>query len=315
MKFERVDFVPVCVRDLDAAMARYSGLFDTEFYPLAPGAYLALGSERIALSAVGIALVEATRPASYLAAFIERAGEAALGLALKAHDRAAAVAGLAALDVPLLAQAETEQRREALLDPNAAHGVMLHVVEYSPAYGISTLEATNLWREERGLEPLTASWSDERVQAERLDHFLIYVADLERARGRFSDLLGTRFPVSKRSAVRPAAVATDGTGIELIQALTPDILPARFIASRTRPEFTGEGVAHISLKVANFEAADRLLRDAGFELIAERDLPTRRVALFGPGGGFGIGIELIAYRPLVHPMAALEMTGAVGAPV
>jgi len=70
-----------------------------------------------------------------------------------------------------------------------------------------------------------------------------------------------------------------------------------------------DGVGAVSFKVPSFSQASAAMESRGLKPGMTRDLPTRKVALYAGGGSIGMGIELIEYRPLAHPIASLEMRG------
>lgn len=321
---EKVDHFMVCVSNLKQAIGAYSDLFGDEFYPVEPYALDKWGATQAALGASGIELVEAA-PTGAAAEFIKRAGEAIVGVAFKTPDLQDAIAGMQARNIRLIAKAEGPTRKVALFHPEDAHGVMIKLVEYLPAYTIADLEVVTAWRKAQGLTPIAKPATEKpRIAAEKIDHIIIYVKEIDKAREFFGELFGTHFPDARTSASSRVKISVEGfLGLELLASTTPE-LPAgttpessvanyvassviKFIARRSAPGFSGEGVSAISFKVSNFDESVAALAAMGSKPGATRDLPSRKVALYGPGGGLGAGLELIQYRPFAHPTVALDM--------
>lgn len=303
---EKIDHVTLAVSDLKKAMAVYGDLFGSEFYAVEPLGYEKWGVTKAALSATGIELVEAAATGE-AAEFIKRAGEATLGIAFKAPDLAEAVAGMQARGIRLIGKAESKTRKVALFHPEDAHGVMIKLVEYIPAYTVAELEVVTRWRKTRSLTPLVELAKKPRINVEKLDHILIYVRQIEKARAFFGELLGSNFPEPHKSAVSASMLSIDGWGIELISG-APDSNVIKFIERRSAKGVSGEGVYAISFKVTNYEESVAAMEAIGLKPGATRDLPTRKVALYGSRSGpLGTGVELIQYRPLAHPIVSLEM--------
>ncbi len=302
---EKIDHVMIAVSDLKKATAVYQDLFGEEFYAVEPYAFDKWGVAKAALSAAGIELVEAA-PTGEAAEFIKRAGEATLGIAFKVPDLAEAIAGMQARGIRLIGKAEGKTRKVALFHPEDAHGVMIKLVEYIPAYTVGELEVVIGWRRTQGMTPLVELPKKPRINSEKIDHILIYVKEMDQARAFFGELFGTNFPAPHASAVSTSLLSVDGWGIELITG-PPDSNIVKFIERRSAKSVSGEGVSAVSFKVTNYEEAVAAMAAIGLKPGATRDLPTRKVALYGRGGGLGTGLELIQYRPLAHPIVSLGM--------
>jgi catechol 2,3-dioxygenase-like lactoylglutathione lyase family enzyme len=309
---ERIDHVTVAVSDLDAAKIFYEDLTGQQFYPLEPLALEGFGIAGAAMAASGLELVEA-RSEGKAAAFIERAGEAVLGMALKVVDLEQAVAAAERRGLRLLGRDRSEVREVAVFDPEPSFGVMLKFVEYMPGYAVSDLEIVKRWRLANGLselpEPPPPGKPTMRVQG--IDHILVFVKDIERARHFFSDLLGSRFPKPHLRSGARTKLSVDGLGIELIAGTETKGWVNRFIGGRKGGGATGEGVAYVSMKVDSYQEAHAALAAGGYREVATTILPTRKVALMVREEGPGIGFEIIEYRPLAHRLVAQEMIASV----
>jgi len=138
------------------------------------------------------------------------------------------------------------------------------------------------------------------MQVERIDHIHIYVRDLAAATRFFSRVLGTRFSepmvVEKfqlRSVLEPL-------GVELIESTAPDGVVARTIERR------GEGLAAISLKVPDIEAAKAELQSLGLRLVGELESGGLKEAQFHPADAYGVMIELCQYDQVHGAVTALR---------
>ena len=87
------------------------------------------------------------------------------------------------------------------------------------------------------------------MKVEKINHVMIYVKDLDRARKFFADLLDTEFsePIEIKEA--DAISSMDPLGLELVTPLIPDGVSARAMERR------GEGLALLSLKVPDLDEA------------------------------------------------------------
>ena len=299
---EKIDHVMICVKDLKQAVSTYADLFKTEFYPVEPLALGPVGVKAAALNASGLELIEAHEPGGRAAEFMGRAGEAPWGIAFKVPDVEQALEAAASQGVRLLGREDGPTRKAAVLEPEDAHGVMIKLVEYFPAYTVADLEYVTRWRKARGMsEPVIAG------KLEKVDHVLVYIENIEAAREKFGNLFHTKFPEPHRGTIGSGSMCVDGLGIELISGGSPDSGAMRFIRARKSEGFSGEGVGAISLKVSEYESIFSAMKGRNIPLLATRDLPTRKVALFSAGGGIGAGFEIIEYRPLAHPIVCQEM--------
>ena len=120
------------------------------------------------------------------------------------------------------------------------------------------------------------------------------VSDINQARAFFGDLFGTVFPEPHTMPGSRSQLSVDGLGLELITG------------SRAQGN-SWEGASAVSFKVPNHSQAAVAMEARGLKPLATRDLPTRKVSLYAGGAGIGMGIELIEYRPLAHPIVSLEL--------
>lgn len=138
------------------------------------------------------------------------------------------------------------------------------------------------------------------MKVEKIDHIHVYVKDLKAATGLFSKIMGTRFsdPVvvekfNLRSVLEPL-------GIELIESTTPDGPVARFVEKR------GEGMAAISLKVPDIEAAKRDLQSLGLRVVGELVTGGLKEVQFHPADSHGVMIELCEYEEVSGAVVAMR---------
>jgi methylmalonyl-CoA epimerase len=99
-----------------------------------------------------------------------------------------------------------------------------------------------------------------------IDHLGVAVRSLDAALGFYQDQLG--FPASPRETVEQEKVnvvmlPAGGPRIELLEAIGPDSVIAKFIEKR------GEGLHHVALKVADLGATVERLKAHGARLLNE----------------------------------------------
>ncbi|MER3524795.1 MAG: methylmalonyl-CoA epimerase [Ignavibacteria bacterium] len=126
----------------------------------------------------------------------------------------------------------------------------------------------------------------------RLAHIGIAVKNLDEATIVFSQLFD--LPPSHEEVVAEQKVSVRffqiGTsGIELLEATSPDSPVAKFIEKR------GQGVHHLSFEVEDIEAEIARLRQAGFEMVDEKPREGAEgylVAFLHPKSTNGVLIEI-----------------------
>lgn len=300
---QRIDHVMVPVRDLEGARQDYEALFGTRFHELRDESLSAAGGGRTLLAPEGIQLVEVR--GGELARFAQRAGENAIGMALRVPDVDEAESVFLSAGSKPVGRCRSAGWRAVAFDASSTCGAIVKLVEYLPNYTVADLEVVNLWREAKGAE-VPHRGPGPRIRARGIDHVLFYVNDITSAQKAFTDRLRTRFPRAHQGVVSDSSLSVDGIGIELISGPRGAGI-ASFIASRTGDGATGEGIFGVSFRVDDYREAVRALSERGIEPIATRDLPTRQVALYRPSPRLGLGLEIIEYRPLAHPLACLEM--------
>jgi len=130
-----------------------------------------------------------------------------------------------------------------------------------------------------------------KVKIEKLDHVHIYIKDMQKVIQFFQDTLGVEFgPVyswdewSLKDCYAPP-------GLLLLQpTASGDAMGAmEFIESK------GEGLAAISLKVTDIEAAIAELESKGLKLKGKAEVGNTKEAMFDPADSFGVEIELCEY--------------------
>lgn len=300
-----IDHVSVPVRDLDAATSFYGRLFATDFYPFDDPTLGAWGGGRGALCTEGIHLIEAT--GGELAAFVDRCGEAGFAMALRVPELDTAARCLEEHGLRTIGDGSGTGWRGALFHPADTHGVALKLVEYHPHYRVADLEVVTAWRTSKDMDPVPAPAEGPAIRSRGIDHVICFVRDLPSARSRFGSLLQTTFGEPHGSGVQ---VSIDGLGIELLsseEARDPYGVHA-FFERRRSDEAMEEGIGAVSFVVDGFAEALHAMQQLGHQPLGTRDLPTRKVALFTGMEHPGIGIELIEYRHLAHPLVCLGMT-------
>jgi methylmalonyl-CoA/ethylmalonyl-CoA epimerase len=126
-----------------------------------------------------------------------------------------------------------------------------------------------------------------------LDHVALAVHDLDEALALFERLFGVT-PSSRESVpdqgVAEAMLPLGGTSLQLLAALSADSPVGRFLDRR------GEGLHHISIAVADIDAALDHLAAEGVRLIDEAPVPGgggKRIAFVHPSAFAGVLIELV----------------------
>lgn len=126
-------------------------------------------------------------------------------------------------------------------------------------------------------------------QVEKLDHVHIYVKSVEKAKTFFSSLFGTSFSDTIVEENMKVRTVIDSLGLELIEAASQDSPVAKIIAKR------GEGIAALSFKVSDLEAAIQELQNKGLRLVSRVKLGSLKEAQFHPKDSYGVMIELCEY--------------------
>ncbi|NND65624.1 MAG: hypothetical protein HKM24_06640, partial [Gammaproteobacteria bacterium] len=282
---EKIDHVSILTHDIERSINEYEQLFDTEFFVTEPVGMQSIQATKSAMSANGIELVE-TKDKN----LVKRYGESAWATALKVPNVELALAQLKRHGVTALDTQTAARRTVALLDTNDTVGLPIKLVSYTPHYSIADLEVVKAWKKRQGTS-LERSVR-ERVVVDQLDHVIIMVRDLEKSMRFFETVFGSVF-----SRARGSDFATDGLGIELVQS------PKSQVLTRSGAD---SAIGFLSFKVNNYDQSRQLLKKHKAYELKEHSLDTRRVALMALSQPL-LGIELIEYEPLAHPIAANEM--------
>jgi methylmalonyl-CoA/ethylmalonyl-CoA epimerase len=129
---DKIDHIGIAVRDLDAAMARYTALCGQ-----APGHLEEVPSQKVkvAMFDVGgsrLELLMATAPDSPIAKFIDKRGEGMHHICFKVANLEAALARMTGAEIEIVQGASGEgvgESRVAFLHPKSLMGVMVELVE------------------------------------------------------------------------------------------------------------------------------------------------------------------------------------------
>ncbi|MCC6539894.1 MAG: methylmalonyl Co-A mutase-associated GTPase MeaB [Bryobacterales bacterium] len=147
----------------------------------------------------------------------------------------------------------------------------------------------------------------------RIDHLGIAVSSIDAALGFWHSQLGLRVEHRETVAHEQVHVAMLPTGesrIELLEATSAESTIAKFIAKR------GEGLHHVALRVADFDAAIERLRAAGARLLNEprRGAGGHLYVFLHPSSAGGVLLELIkdesALPPRTHSLAPRDYSAA-----
>ncbi len=129
------------------------------------------------------------------------------------------------------------------------------------------------------------------MKVEKVDHFHIYVKELDKAKEFFSDVLGTKFSDTIRDEKNFGLNSViDPLGLELIEGTRPESPITRHIEKR------GEGLVAISFKVPNLDEAVEQLQAKGLRLVSRISLGHIKEAQFHPQDSYGVMIELAEYE-------------------
>ena len=127
----------------------------------------------------------------------------------------------------------------------------------------------------------------------RIYHLGYAVEDIEAASRFYTEKFGVE-PTGREVVEEQGIVATmfrvGESMIELVQPTRPDSPVGRFLERR------GEGVHHVAYQVADLEAALRVLKRNGVELVDEEPrvgAGGTRVAFVHPKSAFGVLTELV----------------------
>lgn len=131
------------------------------------------------------------------------------------------------------------------------------------------------------------------MKVERLDRVYVYVRDLRKAIGFFSDLLGTNF--SEPMALNDVGMISSysPTGLVLASPSSPDSHVARTIERR------GEGVSIVAFKVTDIEEAAAHFASRGVRLAQRFSLGgigNVEGAVHHPKDAYGVQIDLNQYK-------------------
>jgi len=131
MSVKTIDHLAICVRDLDAARDRFAALFGAEFQFVDEIASLKVRSAFFKLGDKLVTLEQPTAEDSSFAAFLNRNGEGVHHVAIEVDDLAAYKAELEAQGItPVNVQMEDPLRREFLILPKDALGMLVQVIEW-----------------------------------------------------------------------------------------------------------------------------------------------------------------------------------------
>ena len=140
---KRVDHIAIAVRDLDKSIALFETLFGATLitkkrgmmqgHPMAV-AYMQVGENIFALD-------EAVDPDGFIARFIDQRGEGLHHLGLEVDNLDEYIRGLEAKNVRIpVKELDGEFRREILLSPREASGVVWQVIEWKGGADLSLEE-------------------------------------------------------------------------------------------------------------------------------------------------------------------------------
>jgi len=125
-----------------------------------------------------------------------------------------------------------------------------------------------------------------------IDHLGIAVKSLAQAR-QFYEKLGVQVAkeeIVAHEKVKVAMIPMGESRIELLEAISPDSVVAKFIEKR------GEGLHHVALQVPDLAAAVKSLKESGAKLISEEikvGAGGHRYVFVHPSSAGGVLVELV----------------------
>lgn len=131
------------------------------------------------------------------------------------------------------------------------------------------------------------------MKIKRIEHVGIVVADLERSRALWEDVLGVQLGEVEHLAQYEVKIAMYPIGesmVELLAGISPDGKYARLVRER------GEGLHHICLEVEDIDGALAELRARGVALLDDTPRAGHagsRIAFLDPAGTNNVLIELV----------------------
>lgn len=133
-----------------------------------------------------------------------------------------------------------------------------------------------------------------KVMAEKIDHVMICVRNLDKAIANYSSLFDTVFYRLKPVALDGlgvGAAAMEGTGLELVEASDLNGKAAKFI------DRMGEACWGFAIKVPVIEDAIEAMVSQNVTLLSQDETLSRKVAVFEPEDTHGVMIKLVEYLP------------------
>lgn len=128
------------------------------------------------------------------------------------------------------------------------------------------------------------------MKIEKIDHVHVYVKDMKKAVAFFEAVLGSPFSEVRHNPEVQLNWRMSQTGIELLSSTSSNGIVAKFI------EHKGEGLAGISLKVADIEEAVSELESYGMRVVGKYEHGVLREVQFHPKDFFGVAVELCEYN-------------------
>jgi len=135
------------------------------------------------------------------------------------------------------------------------------------------------------------------MKIERIDHVAIRVKNMREACKFFSEVFGLEFTEIGENKEMDVRSSINALGIEVVEPLTPGGVTAKSIESG------GEGLALLSLKVANIDEAAAEMRARGIKEVGKMERAGVKVRIYHPKDTYGVMIELIEYKDK-HPLLA-----------
>jgi methylmalonyl-CoA epimerase len=137
----------------------------------------------------------------------------------------------------------------------------------------------------------------EELKVENLQEVVIAVENINKAAALYEDLFGLKFELEwtmPNENMNVKAAKMGETQLQMVESTSPDGVIARFIQSR------GEGLNHISFKVANLERMITRLRAKGVKLVPEEPVVTPQASYIfvHPKSAYGVLVELIEFPKL-----------------
>jgi len=129
----KIDHIAIAVKDLDAAVQRFTANFGFPVTGLGELSALNIRRAFLGIGDASLELFQPTAPSNPAAKFLNERGEGMYILSLEVDDLNAASAALAKKGIKVSIQTVPEGPRLGFISPKVTHGVLLQLIEHPKA--------------------------------------------------------------------------------------------------------------------------------------------------------------------------------------